>query len=156
MRCVHSDAFCRAKNRADEAAVRAAGGRAIAEPGLSAEQLRRVPDVEMPVVLTHPVTGRRRLFVNEAYTSRLVELPPEEDKALLAELCGYILLPEFRYRHRWQRGDLLPRDNCAARSAAQGNLRLRPAITQSDAPHHGSWPTRRESRRHSITAPRRA
>ena len=118
LRCVHSYAFYRAKNRAAQAVERAAGGRLIAEPGVSAEQLRSVPDVEMPVVLAHPVTGRKGLFVNEAHTSRIAGLPAEEGEALLAELCAHVIRPEFRYRHRWQPGDLLLWDNCAAQHKA--------------------------------------
>ncbi|HTU53193.1 MAG TPA: TauD/TfdA family dioxygenase [Acetobacteraceae bacterium] len=118
LRCVHSYAFYRARNRAAQAQERAAGGRAVIEPALSAEQLRLVPDVEMPVVLTHPVTGRPGLFVNEAHTSRIVGLPPEEGQALLAELCAHLLRPEFRYRHRWREGDLLLWDNCAVQHKA--------------------------------------
>jgi taurine dioxygenase len=118
LKAVHSYAWYRAKNRAAQAAEQAAGGRVVAEPVLRAEQLKMVPDVEMPVVLAHPVTGRRALFVNEAHTSRIVGMPPEESEALLAELYAHVLRPDFRHRHHWQRSDLLLWDNCATQHKA--------------------------------------
>ena len=118
LKAVHSYAWYRTKNRAAQAAEQAAGGRVVAEPILSAEQLRMVPDVEMPILLAHPVTGRPALFVNEAHTSRIVGIPAEESEALLAELYAHILRPEFRYRHHWQPGDLLLWDNCATQHKA--------------------------------------
>ena len=42
------------------------------------EQLKTVPDVETPVVRTHPVTKRKGLFINEAHTSALVGLSKAE------------------------------------------------------------------------------
>ena len=80
--------------------------------------MKSVPDAEAPVVRTHPVTGRKGLFVNEAHTSRIVGLPAGEGDALLAELCRHIVRREFTYTHRWQAGDLLMWDNCAVQHKA--------------------------------------
>jgi alpha-ketoglutarate-dependent taurine dioxygenase len=77
-----------------------------------------VPDVETPVVRTHPVTKRKGLFINEAHTSALVGLPKEEGDALLAELYQHIIKPEFVYTHHWQAGDLLLWDNCSVQHKA--------------------------------------
>lgn len=89
-----------------------------ARPPLTDEQRKRTPDVEHPVVRTHPYTGRKCLFVNEGYTSRIVGLSDAESDALLAELFEHATRPEFVYRHRWQIGDLLIWDNCSTQHRA--------------------------------------
>jgi taurine dioxygenase len=118
LRNVHSYRYYRAKNAQAQRAEAAAGLRVVQEHTPSEAQLATVPDVEMPVVRTHPVTGRKALFVNEAHTSRLVGLPEAEADRLLSELCRHIIRPEFTYLHRWQPGDLLMWDNCAAQHKA--------------------------------------
>jgi taurine dioxygenase len=118
LRNVHSYRYYRAKNAEAQKAEVAAGGRVVQEHVPSEEQLRSVPDVEMPLVRTHPVTGRKALFVNEAHTSHIVGLPKGEAEALLAELCRHIVRPEFAYTHRWRPGDLLMWDNCAVQHKA--------------------------------------
>ncbi|HXZ94087.1 MAG TPA: TauD/TfdA family dioxygenase [Burkholderiales bacterium] len=118
LRNVHSYRFYRARNAAAQKAEQARGARVVQERAPSAEQWASVPDVEAPVVRTHPVTGRKSLFVNEAHTSRIVGLPAEESAALLAELYAHIVRPEFRYEHRWRAGDLLMWDNIAVQHKA--------------------------------------
>jgi taurine dioxygenase len=118
LKSVHSYRYYRSKNALAQRADRERGGRDVIERAPTEEQLRSVPDVESPVVRTHPVTGRKALFVNEAHTSSIVGLEPAESDALLAELCRHIAQPEFVYRHRWQPGDLLMWDNCSAQHKA--------------------------------------
>jgi taurine dioxygenase len=83
-----------------------------------------VPDAEMPIVRTHPVTGKKGLFINEAHASHIVGLPKAESDKLLREICQHIIKPEFRYEHHWQKGDLLMWDNIAAQHKANFNYRL--------------------------------
>ena len=118
LRNVHSYRYYRMKNAQAQKAEAAAGGRRVQEHTPSEAQLASVPEVEMPVVRTHPVTGRKALFVNEAHTSRLVGLPPAEGEQLLDELCRHVARPEFRYTHHWRAGDLLMWDNCAVQHKA--------------------------------------
>jgi taurine dioxygenase len=118
LRNVHSYRYYRAKNVQAQKEEQARGGRVVQEYIPSDEQLKSVPDVEVPVVRTHPVTGRRGLFVNEGHTACIVGLPDEESKALLAELCAHIVKPEFRYEHHWRAGDLLMWDNVAVQHRA--------------------------------------
>lgn len=115
---VHSYRYYRTKNRAAQEAEKARGGRVVQEPELTEEQLRSVPDVETPLVRTHPVTGRKGLFVNEAHTSHIPGMPHEESEALLGELHRHITQPEFQYVHCWRPGDLLMWDNAAVQHKA--------------------------------------
>lgn len=71
------------------------------------------PPVSHPLVVRHPVTGRKGLYLSEGYTTAIEGLPPDESTALLHELCEHVVRPEFQYRHHWAPGDLLIWDNCA-------------------------------------------
>jgi taurine dioxygenase len=71
----------------------------------------RHPPVIHPVIRTHPVSGRRGLFVNEGFTSRIVELAKKESDALLALLREHLARPEFTVRWRWKPDDLAFWDN---------------------------------------------
>jgi taurine dioxygenase len=65
------------------------------------------PPVEHPVVITHPETGRRALFVNPSYTVRLTDLTPGESEALLGFLFRHLTQPRFHLRHHWTQDDLV-------------------------------------------------
>jgi taurine dioxygenase len=64
-----------------------------------------------PLVLVHPDSGRRCLFVNPGFTSHIVGLHPEESAALLKFLFAHCIQPEFIYRHRYSLHDLVIWDN---------------------------------------------
>ncbi len=64
-----------------------------------------------PVVRTHPVTGKQALFVNEGFTTRIVDVAEKESEALLGFLFAHITKPEFQVRWRWQENDLAIWDN---------------------------------------------
>ncbi len=118
MKNVHSYRFYRERNAQAQKEDQTRGGRTIQEHTPTAEQLASVPDVETPIVRTHPVTKRRGLFINEAHTSQIVGLDKAESDALLREICQHIIKPEFQYLHQWQPGDLLMWDNCSAQHKA--------------------------------------
>ena len=73
---------------------------------------------EHPVVVTHPDTGRKVLFVNEVFTRKIVNLPPDESDALLPFLMRHVHRPEFTCRHRWAEGDVVIWDNRATQHYA--------------------------------------
>ena len=85
---------------------------------LTAAQKAELPDVDHPVVRTHPRTGRRCLFVTEGHTSSIAGLPAQESADLLGLLWDQIRKPEFHYRHSWRKGDLVIWDNCAVQHLA--------------------------------------
>ncbi|ERK11616.1 Alpha-ketoglutarate-dependent taurine dioxygenase [Pantoea sp. AS-PWVM4] len=69
------------------------------------------PPVTHPVIRTHPVSGRKALFVNEGFTTRLIGLSEKESDALLGFLFSHITKPEFQVRWRWQENDVAIWDN---------------------------------------------
>jgi taurine dioxygenase len=69
------------------------------------------PPVAHPVVRTVD-GGRRGLFVNKGFTSRIIELKPKETGALLAFLFAHIAKPEFTVCWRSKLGDVAFWDNC--------------------------------------------
>ena len=60
------------------------------------------PRAEHPVIRTHPVSGRRALFVNSGFTTRIAQLGRSESDALLQFLFRHVETPEFQCRFRWQ------------------------------------------------------
>lgn len=83
---------------------------------LDAEFLDRVrdyPPVEHPVVLTHPMTGRKSIYVNETYTKFIKGLHVYESRCLMDFLASWIRMPEFCLTHHWQENDIAVWDNFA-------------------------------------------
>jgi alpha-ketoglutarate-dependent taurine dioxygenase len=64
-----------------------------------------------PVIRTHPVSGRRLIYVNDTFTRGIVNLPPEESDAILPFLKRHVSRPDFTYRHSWTDGDVVIWDN---------------------------------------------
>ena len=75
------------------------------------EEGKTYPRAEHPVVRTHPVSGRKALFVNRIFTTRLVQLAKPESDAVLAMLLGHLERPEFQCRFQWQPGSVAFWDN---------------------------------------------
>lgn len=72
------------------------------------------PRNEHPVVRTHPVTGRKALFVNRNFTTRIVQLSKRESDALLNLLWEHSETPEFQCRFAWRPNSIAFWDNRAA------------------------------------------
>ena len=79
----------------------------------SEEQRRKTPDIEHPLVRTHPYTGRKALYVCPGMTTRIAGLPEAESAALLAELFAWSTQPRFVHTHSWRLGDALLWDNAS-------------------------------------------
>ena len=91
------------------------------EPGKLSRLQEVFPPVTHPVVRTHPETGRRTLFVNSAFTTRIVGLPAEESDALLRHLFAQAHVPEYQVRWRWSPGTVAFWDNRATQHYAVGD-----------------------------------
>jgi taurine dioxygenase len=89
-------------------------------PALTQAQINEVKPVVHPVVRTHPETGRKALFVSEHFTTRIVGIPEDESRALLAELFAHSVKPEHVHRHRWAPHDLVFWDNRSLMHLAGG------------------------------------
>jgi taurine dioxygenase len=66
---------------------------------------------EHPIVRIHPETGRRSLFVNRLFTTRIPQLSPVESTGLLSMLFAWAERPELTCRWRWEEGDVAVWDN---------------------------------------------
>jgi taurine dioxygenase len=64
-----------------------------------------------PVVRTHPVTGRKSLFVNSVFTKHIVGMKPAESRALLGFLTRHVETPDFSCRFRWRKDSIAMWDN---------------------------------------------
>jgi taurine dioxygenase len=76
------------------------------------------PPMVHPVVRTHPETGDKHLFVNKVFTTRILGLPEDEAKTLLAELLDRVKSPEYQVRFRWTPNAIVFWDNRATQHYA--------------------------------------
>jgi taurine dioxygenase len=75
------------------------------------DQGKTFPKAEHPVVRTHPVSGKKGLYVNSGFTTKIVQLKRPESDALLQFLYRHIETPEFQCRFRWQVNSIAFWDN---------------------------------------------
>lgn len=75
------------------------------------EARRKNPPRSHPVIRTHPVTGRKALFVSDGFTTRINELEAAESRAVLDLLFAHFARPEFTVRWRWKENDVAFWDN---------------------------------------------
>jgi len=74
-----------------------------------------------PLVRTHPVTGRKALFVSPVYTVGIEGMAPNEADPLLAQLHKHLVQDQFIYRHHWTPGMVVIWDNrCTMHNALGG------------------------------------
>jgi taurine dioxygenase len=64
------------------------------------------PRAEHPVIRTHPVTGKKALYVNRGFTKRLVGLPRDESEGILRYLFEHMANPLFQCRFRWRENSI--------------------------------------------------
>ena len=73
--------------------------------------LKEYPKALHPIVRTHPETGRKCLFVNSGFTTRIEGLGAKESRAILDMLFDHVRTPEFQCRFRWRPKSLAFWDN---------------------------------------------
>jgi len=71
-----------------------------------------------PVIRTHPETGEKHLFVNKVFTTRILGLPEDEARTLLADLLDRVKTPEYQVRFRWTPNAIVFWDNRATQHYA--------------------------------------
>ena len=76
------------------------------------------PRAEHPVARVHPVTGRKALYVNSGFTTRLLGVPRDESDAVLAYLFRHAENPLFQCRFRWRENSIAFWDNRCAQHRA--------------------------------------
>ena len=64
-----------------------------------------------PVIRTHPVTGRKLIYVNSSYTTHINELSEDESNAVLRFLYEHVKDANFQVRFRWQKHSVAFWDN---------------------------------------------
>ena len=69
------------------------------------------PKAEHPIVRTHPVTGKKALYVNRGFTRRIIGVPRDESYAILNYLYTHSENPLFQCRFRWQENSVAFWDN---------------------------------------------
>ena len=91
-----------------------------------------------PVVIRHPISGKKTLYVNSGFTDRIDGWGPAESRALLQHLHDHATAPRFTYRHRWRNGDVAFWDNRATMHRAlddcYGHRRIMHRITVQGTP----------------------
>jgi taurine dioxygenase len=70
-----------------------------------------VQDAVHPVVIAHPITGRKALYVNPNFTVGIEGWTAEESRALFDHLFRHAVRPEFTCRFRWRNGSIAIWDN---------------------------------------------
>lgn len=71
----------------------------------------KAPGVKHPMVRTHPVTGRKCLYLGRRLNSYIVGLSVEESEALLDQVWAHACQDKYVWEHKWRIGDLLVWDN---------------------------------------------
>ncbi len=77
----------------------------------TAAEVALTPDVDHPIVRTHPETGRKALYLNPNRMEQVVGMERAESDRLLDALIAHATEPRFQYRHKWSPGDILIWDN---------------------------------------------
>ena len=89
---------------------------------MSAEELlqkqEEFPAVVHPVVRTHPETGRKLLYVNPSFTTRIIGLEEQESEELLGFLFRQTHIPEYQVRFHWEANSIAFWDNRATQHYA--------------------------------------
>jgi taurine dioxygenase len=78
---------------------------------ISEEAKRKTPPVLHPLVHTHPMTGRKALYLDSTTTVGIDRMDEASGSALLDEIYAFATRPEFVYRHHWRVGDVVMWDN---------------------------------------------
>jgi taurine dioxygenase len=97
------------------------------------------PDVIHPLVRTHPITGRKCLYLSRLLTKKIGDMDESESERLAGQLLEHITNAPYVYRHNWRVGDLVIWDNCSSMHRAMFDY---------------EWPLRRRMHRTTVVGSR--
>lgn len=103
--------------------MRQRGGADTSRSSMTEEQKRQKPPVSHPMVMVHPISGRKILYADPGYTVSIDAMEKHESDELLEFLFKHQLQPHFQYAHRWAEGDLLIWDNLQTLHYAEPDYR---------------------------------
>lgn len=83
-----------------------------------AEMREKYPLVCHPVVRTHPVTGRKLLFVNGYFTSHIEGVDADESREIIMHLIAQAAILEYQYRLTWENDTIVFWDNASVQHYA--------------------------------------
>ena len=86
------------------------------------ERQKSLPDRIWPLVRTHPVTGKKALYLSPRFTIGIDGVEEAEADEILDFLFAHQIKPEFVYRHKWRDGDLVMWDNRSVIHHATGGF----------------------------------
>lgn len=69
------------------------------------------PDQWHPLVRKHPYLDRKSLYLSPSHMNKIDDLSFEDSEAEVARLQGWAERPEFVYKHKWRRNDVVLWDN---------------------------------------------
>jgi len=72
---------------------------------------RQAPGADHPIIRTHPVTGRKALFLGRRRNACIEGLELEDSERLLDALWAHATSPELTWYQQWRVGDLVLWDN---------------------------------------------
>ncbi|MBS0242489.1 MAG: TauD/TfdA family dioxygenase [Proteobacteria bacterium] len=90
---------------------------------LTPEQRRQKPPVSHPIVLTHPISGRKALYCTVGYVTHIDGVSKAESDELLGYLFKHQLQEKYKYKHLWAEGDVLCWDNLSTMHNAVADYR---------------------------------
>ena len=103
--------------------MRQRAGAKTSRAPMTEEQKRQKPPVSHPIVMPHPISGRKILYANPGYTVSIDGMDKQESEELLEFLFRHQLQPQFQYAHRWAEGDVLIWDDLQTLHKAEADYR---------------------------------
>ncbi|MFT5446347.1 MAG: taurine dioxygenase [Gammaproteobacteria bacterium] len=102
------------------------GSAATAKSHRYALSRRAIEDrpVVHPLVRTHPVSGKKAIYMHQGKVENFVGMQPQESQDLIAELLEEAIRPEFTYYHDWRLGDLFIWDDRSTMHMAMADYDL--------------------------------
>tara|TARA_B100001113_G_C21082608_1_gene610608 strand:+ start:206 stop:991 length:786 start_codon:yes stop_codon:yes gene_type:complete len=86
---------------------------------LSGQDPKNAKTVEHPIFRSHPETGKKAIYVTEAFVKEIKGLESEDSQKILQTLYAHATQEKYIYRHKWSKGDLVIWDNRSVQHFAE-------------------------------------